>query len=250
MKQICPAALLIASDPQSQTASFSKKSSDKSLRLRSHSKSHGSRRDRIPLHILSSIQSRGLLTAMLSIPPRQHLDSDKRAEASTYRMTPLHITELALGLGLARRCGTGSTNAAINDTAVALVPRVRGVVVGKGIRGASVHLFQISITLYQDDALDEGSARRISRDCPSARAGIERGRRTRTCKVRRRHSLGRWEHPVQDCSRRRRLLWDMQSHHAKELRRKGISFAVFLKTGTRKTCPYYSQSPLCLGRNT
>ncbi len=160
-------------------------------------------------------------------------------------MTPLHITELALGLGLARRRGAGSTNAAINDTAVALVPRIRGVVVGKGVRGTPVHLVGISIVFHRDDALGEGGSPRISRNCQSARAKIERGWRTRTCKVRRRHSLDRWEHPVQDCSRRRRLPWDMQSHHAKELRRKGISFAVLLKRETRKTCPYYIRSPLC-----
>ena len=185
---------------------------------------------------------------MLSIPPRQYLDFALRAEAATHRMSPLHITDLTLGLRLARRRGAGSTHAAIYDTAIALVPRIRAVVVGKGVRGAPVHWVRISNTLCRDTALGKGRSRIISRDSQSARIRRQRGR-TRTGKVRRRRVLGRWEHPIRGYSRRRRLPGGMQSRHARELRRKMISFAVFVKRGARKTCLYYSQSPLCPGKS-
>lgn len=74
-------------------------------------------------------------------------------------MSPLHIIEFTLGR-LARRRWAGSTHAAINDTAVALVPGICAVVIGKGIRGASIHEVRISITLYRDNVLGEGSAQK------------------------------------------------------------------------------------------
>lgn len=71
----------------------------------------------------------------------------------TYSMTPLHIIEFTLGLGLARRRRAGSAHAAINDTTVALIPSICAVVVGKSVRGASVCLVWISIALYQVNVL-------------------------------------------------------------------------------------------------
>ena len=77
-------------------------------------------------------------------------------------MSPLHINEFTLGLGLARRRWAGSTHAAINDTTVALVPSICAIVVWKCIRGASIYQVRISITLYRDDVLGEGSAQKRS----------------------------------------------------------------------------------------
>ena len=142
--------LLIASKPRSRIASLSKKVGDKGSSGGIHCKLSGGpagREFRSPS--LRNTRSIGLLRAMLSISPGQYLEPEYAAEGVTYNVSRLHIIEFTLGLGLAGRRWAGRTHAAINDTAVALVPRICAVVVGKGIRGASIHQVRISITLYR-----------------------------------------------------------------------------------------------------
>lgn len=86
-------------------------------------------------------------------------------------MTPLHIIEFTLGLGLARRRRAGSAHAAIDDATVALVPSIGAVVVGKGVRGASVcfGLDQLSLSIGSVKTGVRERPEKLSRDSRSAR---------------------------------------------------------------------------------